>query len=118
MSQGMIFAPFVHAEFGNVPAMSRPAAQCDWIVCHHCNNGLFLKRKRNEKLSCLKWLIYINIKVHFISIYFQSHPEVGRGYHLLTLSPRFKCREKCDIQNLILSRHIWHDYISSHYFNV
>ncbi len=53
MSQGMIFAPFVH-EFRNAPAMSGTAAQCDWIVCHHCSNGHVLKRERNEKLSCLK----------------------------------------------------------------
>lgn len=34
-------APFVLAEFRNVPAMLRAAAHCDWIVCHHCNNGRF-----------------------------------------------------------------------------
>lgn len=51
------------AEICNLLPMSRTAEQCDWIFCHHGNNGHFHKRERNEKLSWLKWFIYINIKV-------------------------------------------------------
>jgi len=54
------------AGFCSVLAMSGAAGQCDWKLCHHCNNSHFRKRERNEKLSWLQWFIYINIILYIL----------------------------------------------------